>query len=94
MTFPFSAEALVPKSFDSSQAFWPGDRNDVLPFLVTFKNLGRRLRNAPRDAAMLQYLPHTKNSIYTLFGMSTIKNPDSTQNRGREADFEPSRAPI
>jgi len=71
VTFPFACKSLISKAFDASQALGPGNCNDIFPLLVPLQYIDRCFENAPYDAAMLKYLPHTEKSIYTVLGMSS-----------------------
>ncbi len=70
VALPFGSQGLIPKPLNQSQSARAGDGYDILPFLVSLQYLDRKLGNALHDAAMLKYLPHTINSIHTIYGMS------------------------
>jgi hypothetical protein len=77
MAFPFPSQSFVPEALDEPEALRAGNYHDVLPFLISLQDSDRNLREAPDNATMLKYLPHTKYSIYTIFSMSSAQSPES-----------------
>ena len=71
MSLPLAAKRLISKSLDTAKPLGAGDDNDIFPLFISLQNLDRNLGNTSCYATMLKYLPHTKNSIYTLFSMSS-----------------------
>ena len=71
MPLPFTAKRFVAEPSNLAQARWATQANDILPFLITLQYVDRETIELFRGLSVLVYLPHTENSIYTVFGMST-----------------------
>ena len=70
MPFPISPQCLVVESHDGSKSERARETDDVLPFFVTLKDVtGEPVELFP-SPSVLEDLPHTEKSIYTVFGMS------------------------
>jgi hypothetical protein len=48
--------------------------DDILPLLITFHDVERESIELLPGPSVLKYFPHTKKSIYTLFGMSLLNS--------------------
>ncbi len=66
MPFPFTAQRFVMEPFDLSHSFWARYRDNILPFLVAFQNINRRGIQLTDCTTVLEYSPHTLNSINTI----------------------------
>jgi len=72
MPTPLSPQCLVIEALDLSKTIGPGESDDILPLLVTLQDIdGESIELLP-SASVLEDLPHTEKSIYTLFGMSIV----------------------
>ena len=72
MPTPLSSQRLVIESLDLFQAKRTRQSDDILPFLVSFQDVeGESVELLP-SPSVLEDFPHTKKSIYTLFGMSIL----------------------
>lgn len=54
MAFPCARERFVMESGDLAQSRWPGDCRDVLPLLVSLKNLLRHRGTLPVNAPTVE----------------------------------------
>ncbi len=72
MPSPLSPQCLVIEPLDLSQPSGARESDDVLPLLITFQDVeGESVELLP-GPSVLENFPHTKKSIYTLFGMSIL----------------------
>ena len=72
MSPPFSPLRLVIESLDLPQSKGAGESDDIFPFLVALQDVeGESVELLP-GPSVLENFPHTKKSIYTLFGMSIL----------------------
>ena len=70
MPTPLSPKRLVVETLDLSQSKGAREPDDIFPFLVALQNVqGASVELLP-GPSVLEDFPHTKKSIYTLFGMS------------------------
>jgi hypothetical protein len=72
MAFPFTSESFITKSSNQPQSGGTRNLDNVLPLLVALKILDSQFGDLSIYATMLIYLPHTTNSIYTIFSMSIV----------------------
>lgn len=70
VTFPLSSKRFVIEAVDETKPTWAGDFDNILPLLVPLEGIFGQSANTPLEIAVFKDLPHTKNSIYTIFGMS------------------------
>jgi len=72
MPSPLSPQRLVIKSLDLSQPKGAREPDDIFPFLVALQDVeGESIELLP-GPSVLEDFPHTKKSIYTLFGISIL----------------------
>ena len=73
MSLPLPSQRLIIETLDLPWSEGTREPDDILPFLVAFQDVqGESVELLP-GPSVLEDFPHTKKSIYTLFGMS-IRN--------------------
>ena len=64
VAFPLATERFVVKSPNQPESGGTGELDDVLPLLISLKNIFRRLPNPAENVTVLENLPRILNSIY------------------------------
>ena len=72
MATPLSSQGFVSEAPYQPEPSGAGYCHDVLPFLVSFEDIYWESVELLGNSPVLIYLPHRWDSVYTLYGMSTV----------------------